>query len=204
MSGGLACANVDPSTNSTIEWITDWGCTITVMSAYGTSNSSCASITSSALLTMVAELIVTTGPMFQVGWASACSGVTAVNSSRRRPRNGPPLAVTTSRRTSPRVPPRRHWASAECSESTGTICSGRVTAPLTNEPPATSDSLLASASVRPARSAASVGASPSDPTTPLSTTSHGHCASSVIASGPATILGSLNSPLAQPRRLASA
>ena len=41
-----------------------------------------------------------TGPMFQVGWASACSGVTSVSSSRRRPRNGPPLAVRISRRTS--------------------------------------------------------------------------------------------------------
>ena len=77
MSGGLAWAIVEPSTNSTIEWITDCGCTITSMSSYGTSNSSCASITSSALLTMVAELIVTTGPMSQVGCASACSGVTS-------------------------------------------------------------------------------------------------------------------------------
>src|SRR5882762_5784359 len=67
MSGGLACAIVEPSTNSTIEWITDCGCTMTSMSAYATPNSSCASITSSALLTIVAELIVTTGPMFQVG-----------------------------------------------------------------------------------------------------------------------------------------
>lgn len=147
---------------------------------------------------------MTTGPMFQVGCASACSGVTCVNSSRCRPRNGPPLAVTTSRRTSPRAPPRRHWASAECSESTGTICPGRVTAAFTSGPPATSDSLFASARVRPARSAARVGASPSEPTTPLSTTSQGHWASSVIASGPATILGSLKSPLDQPRRLASA
>ena len=70
MSGGLAWASVEPSTNSTIEWITDCGCTMTSMSSYGTSNSSCASITSSPLLTMVAELIVTTGPMFQVGWAA--------------------------------------------------------------------------------------------------------------------------------------
>lgn len=33
MSGGLAWASVDPSANSTIEWITDCGCTMTVMSA---------------------------------------------------------------------------------------------------------------------------------------------------------------------------
>ncbi|GAB3801464.1 hypothetical protein GCM10027605_18950 [Micromonospora zhanjiangensis] len=196
MSGGLAWAMVEPSTNSTIEWITEVGWTITVMSAYGTSYSSCASITSRALLTRVAELIVTTGPMFQVGWARACSGVTSVNSSRRRPRNGPPLAVTINRRTSGRVPERRHWASAECSESTGTICPGRVTAAFTTGPPATSDSLLAKARVRPARSAASVGARPSEPTTPLSTTSHGHSASSAIADGPARILGIRKSPVA--------
>ena len=31
MSGGLACAIVDPSTNVTIEWTTDCGCTTTSM-----------------------------------------------------------------------------------------------------------------------------------------------------------------------------
>jgi hypothetical protein len=31
----------------------------------------------SPLLTRVAELIVMTGPIFQVGWARACSGVTS-------------------------------------------------------------------------------------------------------------------------------
>ena len=58
--------------------------------------------------------------MSQVGWASAC-GRRDVARARRgvRPRNGPPLAVTTSRRTSSARPPRRHCASAECSESTG-------------------------------------------------------------------------------------
>ena len=64
------------------------------------------------------------GPIDHVGWASACSGVTSSSSSRLRPRNGPPLAVTTRRRSSPRSPPRRHCASAECSESTATIWPG--------------------------------------------------------------------------------
>ncbi len=77
-------------------------------------------MSSRPLLTSVAELIVTTGPMSQVGCASACSTVTPSRSSALRPRNGPPLAVSTSRATSSRAPPRRHWASAECSESTGT------------------------------------------------------------------------------------
>ena len=124
MSGGLAWASVEPSVNSTIECTTDCGCTTTSMRSNGTSNSRCASISSSPLFTSVAELTVTTGPMCQVGWARACSGVTPVSSSRRRPRNGPPLAVTTSRRTSSARPPRRHCAIAECSESTGTICPG--------------------------------------------------------------------------------
>ena len=67
--------------------------------------------------------------------------------------------MSTSRDTSARLPPRRHWASAECSESTGTIWPGAA-ARVTSVPPATSDSLLASARVAPLRSAASVGARP--------------------------------------------
>ena len=78
MSGGDACAIVDPSTNSTIECTIDCGCTTTSISAYGTPKSRCASITSSPLLTSVAEFVVTTRPMSHVGWASASAGVTVV------------------------------------------------------------------------------------------------------------------------------
>ena len=53
-------------------------------------------MTSSPLLTRVAELMVMTGPMRHVGWASACSGVTSASSAEERPRNGPPLAVMLS------------------------------------------------------------------------------------------------------------
>jgi hypothetical protein len=66
-----------------------------------------------------------------------------------------------------------------------------------------SDSLLASASVRPASSAASVGASPIEPVMPLSTTSQGQPASWVAASGPARIFGTAYSPELNPRRCAS-
>ena len=66
--GGLAWASVEPSVNSTIECTTLVGCTTTSMRSNGMSKSRCASITSSPLLTSVAELIVTTGPMSQVGW----------------------------------------------------------------------------------------------------------------------------------------
>ena len=124
IDGGDACASVEPSLNSTIECTTEVGCTTTSIRSNGMPNSRCASITSRPLLTRVAELIVTTGPMSQVGCASACSGVTSCSSSRLRPRNGPPLAVSTSRRTSSARPPRRHCASALCSESTGTIWPG--------------------------------------------------------------------------------
>src|SRR5215203_1077543 len=113
-------------------------------------------MSSRPLFMSVAELIVTTGPMAHVGWASAWSTVTSASSAALRPRKGPPLAVSTSRATSPRAPPRRHWASAECSESTGTSWPGAAAA-VTRSPPATSDSLLASATVRPAASAEILG-----------------------------------------------
>ena len=134
------------------------------------SNSRCASITSSPLFTRVAEFVVTTRPMSQVGCASASAGVTFASSARVRPRNGPPDAVSTRRRTSSWVPERSACASAECSESTGTIWPGAASR-CTNSPPTMSDSLFASARVRPASSAAIVGASPTEPVMPLSTTS---------------------------------
>ena len=77
MVGGLACTIVEPSTNSTIECTTLVGCTTTSIRSNGMPNSRCASITSRPLLTRVAELMVITGPMSQVGCASACSGVTS-------------------------------------------------------------------------------------------------------------------------------
>ncbi len=58
------------------------GCTTTSIRSKGMPKSRCASITSSPLLTRVAELIVTTGPMSQVGWASASSTVTSASCSR--------------------------------------------------------------------------------------------------------------------------
>ena len=89
-------------------------------------------MSSRPLLTRVEELIVTTGPMSQVGWLRAAAALIPVSVSRLRPRKGPPEAVRTSRRTSLRPlvtglvspfswrPLARAWAMAECSESTGT------------------------------------------------------------------------------------
>ena len=77
MSGGDACAIVAPSTNSTMECTIDCGWTTTSIASNGTSNSRCASMTSSPLFTSVAELVVTIRPMSQVGCASASSGRTS-------------------------------------------------------------------------------------------------------------------------------
>ena len=70
------------------------GGSTTSIRSYGTPKRKCASITSRPLFASVAESIVIFGPMIQVGCASASSGVTSASSSRVRPRNGPPLAVS--------------------------------------------------------------------------------------------------------------
>ena len=109
-------------------------------------------------------------PIRHWGWRSACSTVTPA-ASRLRSRNAPPLHVTISRRTGARSP-ARHWNMAECSESIGTIGARCFRASgITQAPPTTSDSLLASAAFLPAPMAATVGASPAYPTSAFTTTS---------------------------------
>ena len=104
-------------------------------------------------------------PIDQLGCATACAGVTAFIRSRVQSRNGPPLAVKIRRRTSAIRPPARHWNSALCSESTGnSVAPLRSTAAIISAPADTSDSLLASATVRPCSIAAMVGSSPAQPT----------------------------------------
>ena len=76
MSGGEHWASVEPSVNSTIECTIDCGCTTTSIAVSGRSKRRCASISSRPLFTSVAELMVTTGPIRQVGCARACAGVT--------------------------------------------------------------------------------------------------------------------------------
>ena len=100
------------------------------------------------------------GPMLHVGWARACSTVMAASSAPVRPRNGPPLAVSTMRlQLAARAPTlaRRHWWTAQCSESTGTSSApGVARSGCTTGPAAMSDSLLASARRLPARSVSRV------------------------------------------------
>ena len=114
------------------------------------SNSRWASISSRPLFTSVAEFTVTTGPMDHVGWASASATVMPASCSVDRPRNGPPgrgqdqlghlvarfRRASTGPAPSVRNPPARSGPAAA--------------ALVTRDPPATNDSLLASASVRPA------------------------------------------------------
>ena len=67
MSGGLICANTDPSTNSTSEWTIDCGCNTTPIRAGSKSKSHRASMISSALFISVAESMVIFGPIRHVG-----------------------------------------------------------------------------------------------------------------------------------------
>ena len=82
MSGIESWAMVAPSTNSTMLWITDCGCTTTSMRSNGVPNSSWASITSRPLFISVDESIVILAPMSQVGCLSASLTVTAASCSR--------------------------------------------------------------------------------------------------------------------------
>ncbi|CAB5076503.1 unannotated protein [freshwater metagenome] len=63
-------------------------------------------MTSSPLFTNDAELIVTTGPIDQVGCANASFTVTEPSSAAVLPLNGPPLAVRMSLDTSLAAPER--------------------------------------------------------------------------------------------------
>ena len=58
-------------------------------------------------------------PIDQVGWRSACAGVTAASSAGVASRNGPPDAVRMSAATAAIDSPTRHCQIAECSESIG-------------------------------------------------------------------------------------
>src|SRR5207253_6390780 len=75
MVGKPTWARTEPSTNSTNACTTDWGWTTTSTASYGRPNRKCASITSSALFTRLAESTVIFFPIFQVGWRNASSTV---------------------------------------------------------------------------------------------------------------------------------
>ena len=153
----------EPSTYSTSECTMLCGWITTSIAAAGRSKSQRASITSSPLFIMVAESTEILRPITQVGCAQACAGVTASSDSSGAARNGPPEAVSTMRRTA--FASERHWNTALCSLSTGTMVAAPSRAARMRSGPAmTSASLLASSTRLPARAAASVDASPAAPT----------------------------------------
>ena len=77
-------------------------------------------MTSRPLFTSVAEFVVTSVPMSQVGCASACAGVTSRSSAAGPAAERAAAGGEQQAATSAAAPARRHCASAECSESTGT------------------------------------------------------------------------------------
>ena len=174
MSGVPSCALIAPSSNCTIEWMTDWGCITTSISSAPTPNSHFASMTSKPLFIMVAESMVILAPMLQLGCLSACSFVTWANSSFVNVRNGPPDAVRISFSTLLCISPARHWNIAECSESTGRIgVLYSFASAFMSSPATTIVSLLASAMAFPAFIAFIVGRRPEKPTIAVTTMSIG-------------------------------
>src|SRR3954452_7611491 len=196
MSGSPRCAIAAPSRKRTSPCTIDVGWTTTSMCSYGRPKRKCASITSSPLFASVAESIVIFGPIDHVGCASASSGVTSASSSRVRPRNGPPLAVSTTLSGSPSC---AHWKSAECSLSTGSSRPPpRRRAATASSPAATRLSLFASASVTPRSSAHIVAGSPANPRVAFRTTSGSARSRSAVGSPPTCVCGASPSIAVEP------
>ena len=62
-----------------MEWIVDWGCTITCTRLGGKLNKRQASMTSNPLFIKVAESMVMRWPIFHVGWFNAWATVIEEN-----------------------------------------------------------------------------------------------------------------------------
>ena len=97
----------------------DWGCTSTSSFSAAMPNICMASISSRPLFIRLAESMVTFGPIAQLGWASACSGVAAAICSALHVRNGPPEAVSHIFSTLSTASPPSAWKMALCSQSIG-------------------------------------------------------------------------------------
>jgi hypothetical protein len=138
------------------------------------------------LFISVAESIVTFGPIDQLGWRNACSGVAARIASADQVRNGPPDAVRMMRCTFSRVPAPSAWKIALCSESTGsTVAPAAAARRMKSLPAQTRVSLLARATMVPRSAAASVGRRPAAPVIAPITQSEGRSAASTTAASPA-------------------
>ena len=140
-------------------------------------------MTSSPLLTRVAESIVILCPIDQFGCFNASSSCTCANCCLVRPRNGPPDAVISSLLMRSLFSPCIDWNIALCSLSTGRIDTPILAASgIMICPAVTSVSLFASAISLPFLIAAIVGRMPIIPTIAVTKI----CASSIsaIASSP--------------------
>ena len=160
-------------------------------------------MTSSALLTSVAESTVIFLPIVQVGCLSASATVARDTRSCSQVRNGPPEAVRIRRSSSVGRRPATHCSTALCSESTGTISPPPSRAArVTSSPAMTSVSLFASATRLPARRAASVASRPAAPTIPFTTiltsgwvaASTRHAVPPFLLPAPCSVLSPLTSP----------
>ena len=155
-----------------MEWITLWGWMTTVISSGVTEKRCIASINSRPLFIIVALSTEILAPMLQLGWRTACSGVTSSSSARAFPRKGPPEPVSRILCSSPGARPIRHWKMAECSESTGMISAPLSRARcITSVPAQTRVSLFARAMRFFSSMAASVGRRPTAPETAVTTQS---------------------------------
>ena len=166
MSGGLNCAMIEPSTNSTNECTIDWGWITTSICSGSSSNSQLASIISSALFIIVAESTVIFFPIAQVGWVERIETRNLGHLLQCVARNGPPLAVSTSAAdfvaaTYMRGPER----SALCSLSTGiSLCPVRLANRMTSGPAIDQSLFVRQGHGLPASKAAQVPHSPALPT----------------------------------------
>src|SRR5688572_15025065 len=148
------------------------GCRTTSMDSGSVSNSQQASISSSPLFIMVAESTDIFRPIFQLGCAQACSGVTESNDSKGAVLKGPPEAVSHILLMAFFCAPAplslkqgAHCQIALCSLSIGNrVALFLRTVSINNCPDITSDSLFASRTRLPARAAARVGSKPAAPT----------------------------------------
>ena len=139
-------------------------------------------------MTSVAELIVTTGPIAQVGWASACSGVTSASSAR-----GPAAERSAAGRQDQPAHLVRRAAAQALGQRRVLGVDRHDLAGLgggLDQRAADDQRLLVGQRERGAGlERRQGGRSPTEPVMPLSTTSQGVAASSVAASGPASDRG---------------
>ena len=161
MSGGLACASVEPSTNSTIEWTTDCGCTTTSMRSNGHVEEQ---VRLDHLQALVDQGRGVDGDdrahvPGRVGERLLGRDVGELGAAAAAERPAAD-AVSTSRRTSSARPAAQALGERRVLGVDRDDLAGPRHAALTSGPPTMSDSLLASARVRPASSAASVGREP--------------------------------------------